>query len=180
MPGFAADRLARRAFVLIAVAGLSACGGAGKDAATQVSVFLTAARTDNRMVFEERVDRGRVRDDMRAQFANIPGVQDLQAQIGEGIGEGALDRMISPDTIRRLERVSGGVAPSVADLKPRLRSVDGGRLCLKDAGDPDRCLMTFAELDKTWKLVGLYAEPQSFALPEGQETPSGPEDPSED
>lgn len=165
MPGFAIRSSSCLAAVVLLAASLSACGGARSDEASQISAFLSAAQTDNRMVFESQVDRGRVRDDLRDQFARIPGVQDLQAQIGEGVGDGALDRMISPETIRRLEKASGATGEKAADLQGRLKGLGVGRVCLKDEKVHDRCLMTFAKQDKVWKLVGLYAEPQSFAPP---------------
>jgi hypothetical protein len=136
-----------------------------KAAAADIVVFLAAAQSGNRTVFEDRVDREAVRDDLRAQFNKLPGVKELQAELGEGVGDGALDRMISPDVIERLAKSGDAAGFSLATVGPRLRPIGKGRLCLRDAKVKDRCLLTFAKAERRWKLVGLHAESQSFEPP---------------
>lgn len=172
MQGFVRRRFARR-IALLALAGLvSACGPrVDKTAAPQVVVFLNAARTGDRMAFEAHIDRRAVREDVRGQLADLPGVKELQAQLGEGMSEGALDRMATPAAILRLEKPKpGAVAADLDDIRPRLKAVGDGRVCLRDPDAKDRCLLTFDKDGQTWKLVGIHAERQSFTAP-GAGTP---------
>lgn len=169
MQGFVHSLTGRAVAVLAFAASLAACGPkVDKTAAADVVVFLNAARTDNRTAFEARIDRAAVRDDLRAQLGDLPGVKELQSQLGEGMAEGALDRMVTPAVVRRLEKpVEGSAAATMDDIRPRLRSAGSGRICLRDPKAKDTCLLTFAKVDTAWKLVGLQAERQSFEPPGG-------------
>jgi Protein of unknown function (DUF2939) len=164
MQGFVHRPFAVFAVGLAAAAGLTGCGPrVEKDVAAQISVFLASAQTEDRQTFEGRIDRPAVRDDLRTQLTGLPGVKELQAQIGEGMSEPALDRLATPETVRRLAEARG---PATTDaVRPRLRPIGGGRVCLRDAEVRDRCALTFRKIDLTWKLVGVYAQPQSFQPP---------------
>ena len=176
MQGFVLRRRNRILLCLSLAAGLAACGPrVDKTAAADVVVFLNAARTDDRRAFEAGLDRSAARDDLRAQFAELPGVKELQAQLGESMAETALDRLISPAAVRRLE---GGdaVASTLADIRPRLRRIDKGRVCLRDRQVKDRCALTFAQAGKSWKLVGLHAGGQGFEPPAARIVSTGGEE----
>jgi hypothetical protein len=168
MSGFAFR--GRRGSVAAVALGLAVAGcgvGVKGDAAADIAAFLKAARVGDRSTFEAHLDRSLTRDDLRAQLQELPGVRDLQAQLGETMGEGALDRLISPDAVRRLQATAdptlSGEDP--AQLKPVLKAVGKGRVCVRDREVKERCLLTFEEVDKTWKLVGMHVAGSSFEPP---------------
>lgn len=140
---------------------LAGCGmGERRDAAKDVAAFLEAARTGDRAAFEARIDREAVRADVKAQLLENPQVKALQSQLGDAVGEKAVNRMISPEAFQAV-RASPALAlpqtPQVKDIEARLKSAGKGRVCFKDREVAERCLMTFERVGKAWKLVGLYA-----------------------
>jgi hypothetical protein len=143
------------AVVAIALAG---CGDARKEAAPAVRALLAAAEANQRMVFESHIDRVALRADLKGQLMAMPEVRDLHDQLGDEVGDVAVDRMISPQSFR-LFRADQALPKAArdADIAKRLKPLSPDRVCLRDVEDEDRCLLTFAKQGKVWKLVGLHA-----------------------
>ena len=138
---------------------LAGCSGpAPQGAADSASRLLAAATKGDRVAFEAEIDRPAVRDDVRRQMSEVARASLLDVEGGPS--EFALDRMISPDALR-LVRVGTGeivtTAPSAGQIAGRMKSIDGGRACLRNDGAPDRCLLTFGKVKGGWRLVGMQA-----------------------
>lgn len=138
--------------------GLGACGAPPPpEAVRDVGAFLQAARGDDRMAFEARIDRPALRADLKGQLLAAPDVRALQDQLGD-VGDVAVDRMLSPDSFRPLQAAAGEL-PAPGDraaIRTRLKVLAHGRVCLRDA-QKERCLLTFARQERSWKLVGMLA-----------------------
>jgi len=150
--------------------GLNGCSGAvRKDAADDVRAFLAAVSAGDAAALETHLDRKALRADLKTQLLDVPEVRDLHAQLGVGVGDVSVDKMIAPQA-ERLAREGTLVAfPSPAadkDLKRQLKVIDRRHVCLVDPGVRDLCLLTFAKQDKAWKLVQLHARDLSLQLPE--------------
>lgn len=156
-----------RAWVAVGVA-LAATGcdrGVRQDAARQVQAFLTAASTGDQAAFEAALDREALRTDLKAQLLTLPEIRALQSQLGEEVGDVAADRMISTEAVMRAH--SGlGPAPSLKQVSAALKVLDAKHVCLPDAEDADRCVMTFEKQSPTWKLTALQATDLRAQIPE--------------
>ena len=143
---------------LIAI-GLAGCSGATpQGAADSASRLLAAAVKGDRVAFEAEIDRPAVRDDVRRQMSEVARAKLLDVEGGPS--EFALDRMISPDALRLVRAGTGEVvtsAPSAGEIAGRMKALDGKRVCLRNDGAPDRCLLTFARVKGGWRLVGMQA-----------------------
>jgi hypothetical protein len=140
-------------------AALAGCGDVRREAAPDVGAFLDAAQRDDRMAFEVHIDRPAVRADLKGQLMDLPEVRILQEQLGDQVGDVAVDRMISPRSFRDL-RASAEALPPHGDLKAiraRLKVLAPDRVCLRGIADKDGCLLTFARQGQAWKLVALQA-----------------------
>lgn len=147
----------------LAALGLSACNGAAPKAASEsASRLLAAAYQNDRVAFEAEIDRAAVRDDVRRQVSEMARSKALE--VDGGPSEFALDRMISPDAVRLVDGKGAPLtsAPTPQQVAPLMKVVDARRVCLRDAGSPDNCLLTFAkgtdaEAKGHWRLVGMRA-----------------------
>jgi hypothetical protein len=131
---------------------LSACGKApAKDAAADVQGFLTAAESGDAKAFEAGVDRGAVRADLRRQLVSV--AQENGVVVDGGPSEQALDRMIAPEAVARVDAEADGP----------LKKLSGDLVCLPDGTAAQTCLLTFARQKKAkhrpagWRLVGMQA-----------------------
>lgn len=142
--------------VLVAVAlPLAACNGAApRGAIESASRLLAAALSGDRAAFEAQIDRQAVREDVRRQVTELAKATALD--VDGGPSEFALDRMISPEKVRVVDRSGAALtaAPTPQQVAPLMRKVDGKRACLKGA---DGCLLTFAKGRDHWRLVGMKA-----------------------
>jgi len=142
---------------IVAVA-LNGCGAAApKGAIESASRLLAAALSGDRVAFEAQIDRSAVREDVRRQVTELAKATALD--VDGGPSEFALDRMISPDALRVVDRSGAALtaAPTAAQVAPLMRKVDAGRACLRDAEAPGGCLLTFAKGKDHWRLVGMKA-----------------------
>ena len=144
--------------VLVAVAlPLAACNGAApRGAIESASRLLAAALSGDRIAFEAQIDRKAVRDDVRRQVTELARATALD--VDGGPSEFALDRMISPEKVRVVDRSGAALtaAPTPKQVAPLMRKVDGKHACLLDAQARD-CLLTFAKGRDHWRLVGMKA-----------------------
>ena len=165
----ARTRRARAALTLMLALLLGACGAAvRRDAADDVQAFLDAVRADDVRAIETHLDRKALRADLKAQLLDMPEVADLHAQLGGGVGDVAVDRMIVPQ-VAMLARDGPLVAapePEPTAVARQLKVVDRRRVCLVDPGVRDLCLLTFAKQGKAWKLVEAHASGMGFDLPD--------------
>ena len=149
-----------RSLIILALAMAAAgCGDKRGEAVGQIDKFLAAASGDDRMAFEARIDRLALRADLKGQLMALPEVRTLQEQLGDGTGDVAVDRMISPQSFRDL-RSGADPLPAKGDLRgirAKLRVLARDRVCLRGETDKARCLLTFARQGGSWKLVALYA-----------------------
>jgi hypothetical protein len=146
-------RLIRSVFPLLAGALLlSGCGGtAPSGAVVAADRLLDAARAGDRAAFEAGIDRAAVREDVRRQLVDAARASALE--VDGGPSEFALDRMISPQAVRRVV----AEAQAETDLKGHMRTLGAARACLGEAQVGGDCLLTFARGDGGWRLVGLRA-----------------------
>lgn len=151
-------RMLRIVPVLVLVAiGLNGCGAAApRGAIESASRLLAAALSGDRAAFEAQIDRAAVREDVRRQVAEVAKATVLE--VDGGPSEFALDRMISPEKVRVVDRSGAALttAPTARQVAPLMRKVDGTHACLRGAGQRD-CLLTFAKGKGDWRLVGMKA-----------------------
>ncbi|MET0273842.1 MAG: hypothetical protein ABW360_12715 [Phenylobacterium sp.] len=148
------------ALILMGMA-LAGCNiGVRSDAAKGVEAFLTAVRTGNRPAFEAVIDRDKLRADLRGQLIELGREQGLEVE--GGASDFALDRMISPEAFRPLQAELGPVRPKA--LAATIKVVNRHRVCLLDAPDSERCVLTFAKEKAAWKLVGMRARDPKLAV----------------
>lgn len=151
-------RMIRKLSVVALVAlGLNGCGGAPKGASESASRLLAAVYADDRVAFEAEIDRAAVRDDVRRQVAVLARSKTLDVEGGPS--EFALDRMIGPQAVRVVDSEGEALAaaPSVDQVTALMKPLDGDQACLRDAAEPERCLLTFAKEKGVWRLVGMQA-----------------------
>lgn len=145
----------------LATLGLAACGGSAPDgAAESASRLLAAAMKNDRVAFEAQIDRAAVRDDVRRQVSAMG--RDRALDVEGGPSEFVLDRMIGPDAFRLVHTGSGAALtspPTTGQVGRLMKAVDANHACLRDAGAPDRCLLTFGKAKGGWRLVGMQATP---------------------
>jgi len=146
---------------VLVVAGLmlAACAGpAPRGAGESASRLIAAAMSGDRVAFEAQIDRTAVREDLRRQVSELARTEALDVEGGPS--DLVLDRMIGPDALRVVEAGTGRAPaepPGPADLAKLMKPLDGNRVCLADAQDADRCLLTFAKDKDHWRLVGMQA-----------------------
>lgn len=142
--------------VLVAL-GLNSCGAAApRGAIESASRLLAAALNGDRAAFEAQIDRAAVREDVRRQVAAVAKATVLE--VDGGPSEFALDRMISPEKLRVVDRSGAALteAPTAKQVAPLMRRVDDKHACLKSEA-ADGCLLTFAKGRDHWRLVGMKA-----------------------
>ena len=134
---------------------LAACNGAApKGAIESASRLLAAALSGDRVAFEAQIDRKAVREDVRRQVTELAKATALD--VDGGPSEFALDRMISPEKVRVVDRSGAALtaAPTPQQVAPLMRKMDSKHACLKGEGG---CLLTFAKGRDHWRLVGMKA-----------------------
>lgn len=125
------------------------------DAAKAISAFLGAVQREDTTAFDAALDRPALRKDLGDQLATLARTSGVD--INGGPSEFAMDRMITPQLVRRAEAAAALPAtPSAEQVAPGLKTVGKHTVCLQDAAR-SRCLLTFAKSGKTWRLVGMQA-----------------------
>jgi hypothetical protein len=146
--------------VALAALILSACGAerAPKGAAESASRLMAAALADDRVAFEAEIDRTAVREDVRRQVTELAKATALDVEGGPS--DFALDRMIGPGAFTLVHAGTGEAltaAPTAKQVLSLMKVVDARHVCLRDAGAPARCLLTFGKDRNGWRLVGMQA-----------------------
>jgi len=138
---------------------LAACGpGLRAKGSMAIAGFLAAAQREDARAFEAGIDRPALRTDLRGQLAELGRTRGVD--VG-GASEFALDRMITPKAVRAAAaRVAPGwpATPTAAQVLPHMKVADRNHLCLEEAAS-HRCLLSFAQKDGAWRLVGLQFTP---------------------
>jgi hypothetical protein len=156
---------------------LAGCGGkSGGDAASAAQAFLASVQADDRAAFEGYIDRAAVRRDMRAQIVDLGRAAGVE--VDGGPSEFALNRMIAPSNIKLVQAGASqslSAAPTLAQVEPLLRKLDGTHVCLHDLTPKQACVLTFekqkAGKDETggqrkagWRLVKMPATALTFEV----------------
>jgi hypothetical protein len=150
---------------------LQACGRHPPEnrAADAAQKLLAAAWAGDAHGFEAAVDRAAVRADLRRQLATLAQANALSVE--GGASDAALDRMITPQAFR-LEDERGGalaVAPSKDQVQLLVTRLADGRACVHANIAHAGCLLTFGEVEKDWRLVGMA--PAGFTITVPPEPP---------
>lgn len=139
---------------------LSACGGGVRaKGSAAIASFLAVAQDGDRRALEPLLDRTALRSDLTAQISDL--AKRHAVDVGEGPSEFAVDRMITPQALRlTAARVAPGwpARPTAAQILPHMKAKDSRHLCLEEAATR-RCLLTFAQKDGAWRLVGMMFTP---------------------
>jgi hypothetical protein len=137
---------------------LAACDAVPRYRAAQgVRDFLAAVRNGDHQAFEARLDRAKLKDDVRRQLAALADDEEGDQTAG---ADSLINRMISPETFRVVWMRSGVSirrAPSALEIAPLLRMTGEDRACLHNPRRGSPCILTFEEEDGVWKLVGVNA-----------------------
>lgn len=153
--------------------GLAGCEEQAKaDAAEAAGRLLAAAQSADRVRFEAEIDRAAVREDLRRQIVEVARADGLE--VDGGPSDLALDRMISPEAVRKLAPTVVATPPGPKDLAQRLDVVGKRRMCLPDPLADDRCLFTFAKEKEAWRLVGMQALDLPVRIASAETRSSGP------
>jgi hypothetical protein len=161
----------RRAVCLTAgLALLAGCATTqGLSAAPDVHALLVAIRDDDRAAFDAHVDRRALEAEMQAIV--VERTRDLGANGGLGNGVAGLGVLLSgplahaaggvlirPEVFRAVADYYGyrpdTPIPGPLSLAVALSPLPDGRVCARDRKG-GRCLLTFADEDGTWRLVGF-------------------------
>ncbi len=140
---------------------LNGCSGGVRAKGSQaIANFLGAVQREDSKAFEAALDRPTLRSDLGDQLADVG--KSRAVDVGEA-SEFALDRMITPQAVRLTStRVAPGwsVAPTAAQIVPHMKAQDRRHVCLEEAATR-RCLLSFAQEDGVWRLVGMQIAPPS-------------------
>jgi len=156
-------RMLRKAFgvafcgLALMVAGCGLVGMRGKASAA-IAGFLAAVQRGDDKAFEASLDRPALRADLSEQIAELG--RSRAVDVG-GASEFALDRRINPQAVAlAAARVAPGwpAAPTAAQIVPRMKVLDPRHVCLEETASK-KCLLTFANEDGAWRLVGLRLPP---------------------
>jgi len=174
LPEAAVAAMVRRMFRTGSVVAFSAlafamagCGpGVRAQGSAAIAELLRAAQADDGKAFEAGVDRPALRVDLREQLAALG--KSRGVDVG-GASEFALDRMITPQAVRlTAARVGPGwpATPTAAQVVPHMQVADRAHVCLEEAATR-RCLLSFAQRDGAWRLVGMRFTPPPSEAPSG-------------
>jgi hypothetical protein len=163
------DRWVRATALLALVVGVSGCGerkGGGGDAATAAQALLAAVQTGDARAFEAHLDRPALRADLRAQLQAMAQANGLD--VAGGAADFALDRMIAPEAFRLVRSQDGAqmtTAPTLGQVTALMTPLAKDRACLHDFAAPQRCLLTFARHEDSWRLVAMPAYDLRIVVP---------------
>lgn len=163
------DRWVRAAALLALTLGMTGCGerkSGGGDSATAAQALLAAVQTGDARAFEAHLDRPALRADLRAQLQTMAAANGLD--VAGGAADFALDRMIAPEAFRLVRSQDGApltTAPSLGQVTALMTPLAKDRACLHNLATPQRCLLTFARHEDSWRLVAMPAYDLKIVLP---------------
>jgi hypothetical protein len=167
--GRAMNRWVRAAAFLALSLEMAGCGGrkgGGGDATTAAQALLAAVQTGDAKVFEAHLDRPALRADLRAQLQTMAQANGLD--VAGGAADFALDRMIAPEAFRLVRSQDGEritAAPTLGQVAVLMTPLAKDRACLHDFVTPQRCLLTFARHEDSWRLVAMPAYDLRIVVP---------------
>ncbi len=153
--------LCKATLAAMAALSLAACDAVPRYRAAQgVRDFLDAVQKDDHQAFDARIDRAKLRDDVRRQLAaSAAGAdEDLGRALGGPAVDNLMNQMISPETFRLVWMRSGvsiRQAPNALEIAPLLRMIGDDRACLRNPRRGAPCILTFEDERGVWKLVGV-------------------------
>jgi hypothetical protein len=164
----AMDRSVRAAALLALVVGMAGCGErkGGGDAASAAQALLAAVQTGDAKAFEAHLDRPALRADLRAQLQTMAQASGLD--VAGGAADFALDRMIAPEAFRLVRSEDGTqltTPPTLGQVTALMTPLAKDRACLHDLVAPQRCLLTFARHEDSWRLVAMPAYDLRIVVP---------------
>ncbi len=139
---------------------LSACGGVRARGSEAIANVFSAVQRQDHKAFEAALDRSKLRSDLGDQLTEVG--RSRAVDVGAA-SEFALDRMITPQAIRlTAARIAPGwpQAPTAAQIVAHMKVQDRRHVCLEEAVTR-RCLLSFAQEDGVWRLVGMRMAPPS-------------------
>lgn len=161
MPG-----LTRFALAIAAVASLAGCATTERlSAAGDVRSLLVAIRDDDHAAFDAHVDRRALEAQLQARLvdgaasANLPrGWKGVGLVLSGPVSRLAGEALVQPEVFRAVADYYGyrpdTPIPGALALASALRSLPDGRVCAaRSSREP--CLLTFANEDGVWRLVGF-------------------------
>jgi hypothetical protein len=160
---------AARIAIALGVATLAGCATPQRIAAAgDVHSLLLAIRNDDRAAFDAHVDRRALENQIQAEVVDRArdagsggGVAALGLLLSGPLSRAAGGLLIQPDVFRAAAAYYGyspeQPVPGTLALAVALTPLPGGRVCAKERG-VGRCLLTFADEDGIWRLVGFDAD----------------------
>lgn len=158
---------------------LCACAGAERfDAAGDIHALLVSIRDGDRAAFDAHVDRGALKDQLRARLmaeatrraGGDPALAALGALIGRPLVDAAADALIQPDVFRAVADYLGyspdRPLPGQIVIAQSLRRIDDDHVCVPRKKDGP-CLLMFRNEDHVWRLTGFEGDVGLLKPPRG-------------
>jgi hypothetical protein len=154
---------------------LGACATADRvDAAADIHAFLVAVRDNDKVGFEQHVDRGALtrsfeyRIQAEAARADTPKeIKIAAAALSGPAAKVAEATLVRPSVFRfvayNLGYKPGEPLPKTIHIAAALRPVDSGRVCAAES-KKSPCLLTFAREGDAWRLVSIDAPLRDLRL----------------
>ncbi|HEX7757925.1 MAG TPA: DUF2939 domain-containing protein [Caulobacteraceae bacterium] len=159
-------KLAASVLAVVGALTLAGCATTQRlSAAPDVHALLIAIRDDDRQAFEAHVDRQALEAQLQARLVDrtrgsdvAEGWKALGLVLSGPVSRLAGDILIRPDVFRAAAEYygyrPGTPIPNSLQVAGALRALSDGRVCATRRHH-DTCLMTFANEDGTWRLVGF-------------------------
>lgn len=162
--------------LVLAAAVLSGCASVQRiDAASDVHALLIAIRDNDQPAFDARIDRNALRLQVeghlvtRARAANIDDrLKGLAMLLAGPTAQVAADALLRPNVFRAAAEyygyTPGQPIPGQMAIASSLRQTGNGRVCAARS-KTGPCLLSFANVGGTWKLVSFDGDPAQLRLP---------------
>jgi len=155
---------------------LSGCASVQRiDAAGDVHALLIAIRDGDQAAFDARIDRNALRAQIEAQLvvrarqANMDDrLKGLAMLLAGPAAQVASDALLRPNVFRAAAEYYGYTPdqpiPGQIAIASSLRQTANGRVCAARS-KTGPCLLSFANIGGTWKLVSFDGDPAQLRLP---------------
>ena len=161
----------------LALSALAACAVATRiDAAGDVHAFLVSIRDGDRSTFDAHVDRGALKEQVRARLMSEAAKRhddkgDMAAigvLLGKPVIDALADRLIEPDVFRAVAEYFGYSAqtaiPNQLVIAQSLRPLDDSHVCVARKKDAP-CILIFRNEDGVWRLISFEGDPKMLRTP---------------
>jgi hypothetical protein len=158
---------------VLSAAALASCAtGERISAAGDVHALLAAIRDGDQPAFDAHIDRPALEAEIQAmiveqtRLSRVPQVlMDLGVVVSGPLSRTAGAILIRPSVLRGVAEYygyrPGAPLPGVFVIASALRALPDGRVCAR-ARNRNRCLLTFANEDGTWRLVAFDSQVASL------------------